>query len=145
MPQNEKRTCEDRSTCRNHCLIKCADLWHSCWCRCASFPHSCFWVSCVFFFFQELEGEGQLRQAEHHFLEARDWKAAVNMYRNQDLREEAYRVSCSLMAANYARSVYAHFICFLIGSESPFVPIMMKFYSDSNVLRVDHLFCTTGC
>ena len=20
MPQNEKRTCEDRSTCRNHCL-----------------------------------------------------------------------------------------------------------------------------
>ena len=100
---------------------------------------------CFFFFFQELEGEGQLRQAEHHFLEARDWKAAVNMYRNQDLREEAYRVSSSLMAANYARSVYAHFICFLIGSESPFVPIIMKFYSDSNVLRVDHLFCTTGC
>ena len=98
-----------------------------------------------FFFFQELEGEGQLHQAEHHFLEARDWKAAVNMYRNQDLREEAYRVSYSLMAANYARSVYAHFICFLIGSESPFVPIIMKFYSDSNVLRVDHLFCTTGC
>ncbi|XP_067026551.1 intraflagellar transport protein 172 homolog [Acropora muricata] len=32
---------------------------------------------------KELEGEGQLRQAEHHFLEARDWKAAVNMYRNQ--------------------------------------------------------------
>ena len=98
-----------------------------------------------FFFFQELEGEGQLRQAEHHFLEARDWKAAFNMYRNQGLREEAYRVSYSLMAANYARSVYAHFICFVIGSESPFVPIIMKFYSDSNVLRADHLFCTTGC
>ena len=46
-----------------------------------------FRVFFVFFFFQELEGEGQLRQAEHHFLEARDWKAAVNMYRNQDLRE----------------------------------------------------------
>ena len=42
---------------------------------------------------QELEAEGQLRQAEHHFLEARDWKAAVNMYRNQDMWEEAYRVS----------------------------------------------------
>ena len=41
---------------------------------------------------QELESEGQLRQAEHHFLEARDWKAAVNMYRNQDMWEEAYRV-----------------------------------------------------
>lgn len=44
-------------------------------------------------FLQELEAEGQLRQAEHHFLEARDWKAAVNMYRNQDMWEEAYRVS----------------------------------------------------
>ena len=44
-------------------------------------------------FVQELETEGQLRQAEHHFLEARDWKAAVNMYRNQDMWEEAYRVS----------------------------------------------------
>lgn len=44
-------------------------------------------------FVQELEAEGQLRQAEHHFLEARDWKAAVNMYRNQDMWEEAYRVS----------------------------------------------------
>lgn len=44
-------------------------------------------------FVQELEAEGQLRKAEHHFLEARDWKAAVNMYRNQDIWEEAYRVS----------------------------------------------------
>lgn len=43
-------------------------------------------------FIQELEAEGQLRQAEHHFLEARDWKSAVNMYRNQDMWEEAYRV-----------------------------------------------------
>ena len=42
---------------------------------------------------QELESEGQLRQAEHHFLEAKDWKGAVNMYRNHDMWEEAYRVS----------------------------------------------------
>ena len=42
---------------------------------------------------QELEGEGQLRQAEHHYLEAKDWKAAVNMYRNSDMWEEAYRVN----------------------------------------------------
>ena len=40
-----------------------------------------------------MEGESQLRQAEHHFLEAKDWKAAVNMYRNNDMWEEAYRVS----------------------------------------------------
>ena len=49
-----------------------------------------------FFIVQELESEGQLRQAEHHYLEARDWKAAVNMYRNQDMWEEAYRVSLCL-------------------------------------------------
>lgn len=41
---------------------------------------------------QELEAEGNMRQAEHHFLEAGDWKAAVNMYRSQDMWEEAHRV-----------------------------------------------------
>lgn len=41
---------------------------------------------------QELEAEGNLRQAEHHYLEAGDWKAAVNMYRSQDMWEEAHRV-----------------------------------------------------
>lgn len=43
--------------------------------------------------YKELEGEGNLRQAEHHFTEAGEWKAAVNMYRSQDLWDEAYRVS----------------------------------------------------
>ena len=42
---------------------------------------------------KELEAEGNLRQAEHHFVEAGDWKAAVNMYRGQDTWDEAYRVS----------------------------------------------------
>lgn len=42
---------------------------------------------------KELEGEGNLRQAEHHFTEAGDWKSAVNMYRAQDLWDEAYRVA----------------------------------------------------
>ena len=46
---------------------------------------------------QELEAEGNLRQAEHHFTEAGDWKAAVNMYRGQDLWDEAYRVSHQLI------------------------------------------------
>jgi intraflagellar transport protein 172 len=41
---------------------------------------------------QELEAENQLRQAEHHYLEAKDWKAAINMYRNNDMWEECYRV-----------------------------------------------------
>eukprot|EP00657_Telonema_sp_P-1_P004345 TRINITY_DN20040_c0_g1_i1.p1 TRINITY_DN20040_c0_g1~~TRINITY_DN20040_c0_g1_i1.p1 ORF type:complete len:110 (-),score=72.58 TRINITY_DN20040_c0_g1_i1:137-466(-) len=30
---------------------------------------------------QQLEGEGNYKQAEQHFAEAKDWKAAVNMYR----------------------------------------------------------------
>ena len=41
---------------------------------------------------QEMEAEGQMKQAEHHYLEAHDWKAAVNMYRGSDMWEEAYRV-----------------------------------------------------
>ena len=41
---------------------------------------------------QELESEGRHRQAEHHFVEASDWKAAVNMYRGKDLWDDAYRV-----------------------------------------------------
>ena len=55
-------------------------------------------------FIQELEAEGQLRQAEHHFLEARDWKSAVNMYRNQDMWEEAYGVCIILKFVHLLRA-----------------------------------------
>lgn len=41
---------------------------------------------------QELESEKQFRQAEHHYLEGKDWKSAVNMYRANDLWDESYRV-----------------------------------------------------
>ena len=41
---------------------------------------------------QELEAEGRLQEAEYHYLEAKDWKATVNMYRVNDMWEEAYRV-----------------------------------------------------
>ena len=41
---------------------------------------------------QELEAEGQLSTAEHHYVETGDWKAAVNMYRSNELWEDAYRV-----------------------------------------------------
>ena len=42
---------------------------------------------------QEMEAEGQQRQAEHHYCAAGDWKGAVNMYRAADMWEESYRVS----------------------------------------------------
>lgn len=41
---------------------------------------------------QELEADGNLQEAESHYLEAKDWKAAVNMYRVNSMWDEAYRV-----------------------------------------------------
>ena len=46
----------------------------------------------LLFFIKELENEGNWRQAEIYFVEAGDWKAAVNMYRAQDMWDEAHRV-----------------------------------------------------
>ena len=40
-----------------------------------------------------LEGEGNLKLAEHHYVEAKDWKSAVNMYCTNSLYEEGYRVT----------------------------------------------------
>ena len=42
---------------------------------------------------QELESEAQYRQAEHHFVEGGDWKAAVNMHRAKAMWDDAYRVT----------------------------------------------------
>lgn len=41
---------------------------------------------------QELEAESRLSEAEYHFMEAGEWKAAVHMYRVGDMWEEALRV-----------------------------------------------------
>lgn len=54
---------------------------------------------------KELEGEGNLRQAEQHFTEAGDWKSAINMYRTQDLWDEAYRVAKAHGGATAAKQV----------------------------------------
>ena len=42
---------------------------------------------------QHLESEGNLREAEHHYTEASEWLSAVNMYRSNDMWEEAIRVA----------------------------------------------------
>ena len=44
------------------------------------------------FLARSLEAEANLRQAEHHFIEANDWKSAINMYCANNVFEEAYRV-----------------------------------------------------
>ena len=50
----------------------------------------CFlWLACIFnfktsfFYFQELEREELLQQAEKHYVDGSDWKLAVNMYRQK--------------------------------------------------------------
>jgi intraflagellar transport protein 172 len=42
---------------------------------------------------QLLETEGNYKEAEQYYIEAKDWKSAVNMYRANDLWDEAIRVA----------------------------------------------------
>ncbi|CAL1585627.1 unnamed protein product [Knipowitschia caucasica] len=44
---------------------------------------------------KELELESRFSEAEHHFMEAGDWKAAISMFRAHSLWEEAHRVAKS--------------------------------------------------
>lgn len=40
-----------------------------------------------------MEEKGDLRAAEEHYLRAGDWKGAVNMYRNAEIWNDAYRIA----------------------------------------------------
>ena len=51
------------------------------------------YINLAIIILQELENEGNWRQAEIYYVEAGDWKAGVNMYRAQDMWDEAHRVS----------------------------------------------------
>ncbi|XP_033977130.1 intraflagellar transport protein 172 homolog [Trematomus bernacchii] len=44
---------------------------------------------------KEMEAESRFSEAEYHFMAAEEWKAAVQMYRVNDMWEEAYRVAKS--------------------------------------------------
>ncbi|VDN86329.1 unnamed protein product [Brugia pahangi] len=41
----------------------------------------------------DLEEKGNLREAEEHYLLANEWKKAVNMYRNAEIWNDAYRIA----------------------------------------------------
>ena len=41
----------------------------------------------------QLEMEGNLKEAEQHYTDAGEWESAVNMYRSNDMWEEAFRVA----------------------------------------------------
>lgn len=39
-----------------------------------------------------LESEANFKQAEHHYVDGKDWKSAINMYCANNMYEEGYRV-----------------------------------------------------
>lgn len=40
---------------------------------------------------KELEEQGRYREAEQHYIEAKEWKSAVGMYRAVEQWEDAFR------------------------------------------------------
>lgn len=110
----------------------------------------------LFLFFQELEVEGQMSTAEHHYLEVGDWKAAVNMYRSNELWEDAYRVTITLGFFNKSiktRSykslehlVKFHFIWFWLAAERSYntICVIFFFFTDCKTERRTRLRETGG-
>ncbi|POI27903.1 hypothetical protein CIB84_008347, partial [Bambusicola thoracicus] len=74
---------------------------------------------------KELEVEGRLQEAEYHYLQAKDWKATVNMYRVNDMWEEAYRVAKAHGGANSYKHV-AYMWAKSLGGEAA-VKLLSKF------------------
>ncbi|NXP39291.1 IF172 protein, partial [Leiothrix lutea] len=74
---------------------------------------------------KELEAEGRLQEAEYHYLQAKDWKTTVNMYRVNDMWEEAYRVAKAHGGANSHKHV-AYLWAKSLGGEAA-VKLLSKF------------------
>ena len=66
---------------------------------------------------QECETDGNLRQAEQYYIESGDWKAAVNMYRSQDMWDEAHRVGGSFILVLQSERLTDFNMCFLSNTE----------------------------
>ncbi|XP_057208125.1 intraflagellar transport protein 172 homolog isoform X2 [Triplophysa rosa] len=74
---------------------------------------------------KELESESRFQEAEYHYLEGQDWKAAVNMYRVNDMWEESYRIAKSHGGANAHKQV-AYLWAKSLGGEAA-VKLLNKF------------------
>ncbi|KAJ1554535.1 hypothetical protein HK405_004770, partial [Cladochytrium tenue] len=72
-----------------------------------------------------LEMEGNLKQAETHYVEGKDWKAAINMYCANNSYDEAYRVAKTHGGPNSAKQV-AYLWARSLGGESA-VRLLTKF------------------
>ncbi|XP_071324251.1 intraflagellar transport protein 172 homolog [Trachinotus anak] len=74
---------------------------------------------------KELEAESRFSEAEYHFMEAEEWKAAVHMYRVNDMWEDAYRVAKSHSGAGAQKQV-AYLWARSLGGEAA-VKLLNKF------------------
>ncbi|XP_072782279.1 intraflagellar transport protein 172 homolog isoform X2 [Taeniopygia guttata] len=83
---------------------------------------------------KELEAEGRLQEAEYHYLQAKDWKTTVNMYRVNDMWEEAYRVAKAYGGANSHKHV-AYLWAKSLGGEAA-VKLLSKF--ELLEMAIDH-------
>jgi intraflagellar transport protein 172 len=54
---------------------------------------------------QQLEADGSFKDAEKHFLEAKDWKSVVQMYRAAELWDDAIRIARNMGGANASKQV----------------------------------------
>eukprot|EP00736_Rhodelphis_marinus_P012459 Rmarinus@m.5702 len=54
---------------------------------------------------QQLEAEGAYKEAEHHYIEAKDWKSAVTMYKDNDLWDDALRIAKHHGGVNASKQV----------------------------------------
>uniref|UniRef100_A0A8C2ZEP1 Intraflagellar transport protein 172 homolog n=1 Tax=Cyclopterus lumpus TaxID=8103 RepID=A0A8C2ZEP1_CYCLU len=74
---------------------------------------------------KELEAESRFSEAEYHFIAAEEWKAAVHMYRVNDMWEDAYRVAKSHGGAGAQKQV-AYLWARSLGGEAA-VKLLNKF------------------
>jgi len=66
---------------------------------------------------QQLESDGIYKQAETHYVEASDWKSAVQMYRSHDMWDDALRVAKLHGGINASRQVAYAWAVSLGGDE----------------------------
>jgi len=66
---------------------------------------------------QQLEMKSDLKEAEHHYAEAGEWESAVNMYRSNDMWDEAFRVA-KFHGGNAAANRVAYAWALSLGGEA---------------------------
>ncbi|KAK9829656.1 hypothetical protein WJX72_007146 [[Myrmecia] bisecta] len=66
---------------------------------------------------QQLESEGNLKDAEGHYIDAKEWKAAVQMYRSSELWSDAMRVAKTCGGVNASKQVAYAWAVALGGEE----------------------------